>query len=404
MTEPRHDTATVSIEKLVYGGDGLSRTGEGVVLTPYTLPGETVEVQLRERRGGLTRAVPLAVRDPHPARTTPSCPYFGRCGGCQYQHSEYAFQATQKAEILREVLERVGKLHVDVPIDVVTGDPWQYRNRSQFHIQGDAIGYHERDSHRLVGITHCPISSPKVNEVLAALLAMLPDRRFPRFVRSLEVFTNESDVHIGIRETEQPVARRFFDWCAERIPGFVEGALDYPALGEHFRVSGDSFFQVNRFLVDELVAATLDGLEGETAFDLYAGVGLFSLALARRGFRVQAVETGPSAVRDLKFNARRAGIDVGVSQRPVEEFLLTVESSPDVVIVDPPRAGIGVTAAKTLSALRPRQIVFVACDPSTLARDLVPLIASGYVIRRLAMVDLFPHTLHLESVVLLQRP
>jgi 23S rRNA (uracil1939-C5)-methyltransferase len=229
---------------------------------------------------------------------------------------------------------------------------------------------------------------------------MARDHRWPRFMRALEIFSDERQVQINVLETDRPVARRFFDWCGTEIDGVVEGALDYE---DHFRVSSNSFFQVNRFLLDQLVEATLGDAEGDTAADLYAGVGLLSLPLARRFREVTAVESGAGAVRDLQFNAGRSGLsNLRALQQTAEEHLAQLEKAPDFLVVDPPRAGLGKAVVKRLGELKPRQLVIVACDPATLARDLAGLLAAGYRIERMALLDLFPQTYHLETVVSLR--
>jgi 23S rRNA (uracil1939-C5)-methyltransferase len=226
---------------------------------------------------------------------------------------------------------------------------------------------------------------------------MLRDQRWPRFVRSLEVFTDERQVQLNVLDTVRPVARRFFEWCAEEIPGLVAGALDYEG---RFRVSGNSFFQVNRFLPGRLVEAAIDGRSGETAVDLYAGVGLFSLPLAERFGQVTAVESGRAAAADLQFNAERAGLaNVAVKQQTAEEFLAAAEKAPDSVLLDPPRSGMGKAVVRRLVELRPPRVIIVSCDPATLARDLAALTAGGFRIDRMTLVDLFPQTFHLETVV-----
>ncbi len=256
-------------------------------------------------------------------------------------------------------------------------------------------------SHNMCAIDQCPIASPKLNQAIAILIRMLHDPKWPRMVRSLELFTDETGVQLNLTETDRPVARRFFDWCGENIPGLVDGALDYNG---RYRVSRGSFFQVNRFLLDRLVEAAIQGAEGDSAFDLYAGVGLFAPALASRFRQVTAVESGSGAVRDLQFNAERAGLsNVRAEARMVEEFLQEQESPADFVLLDPPRAGLGKAVVRRLVELQSRQMALVACDPSTLARDLSALVAGGYEVVRMAMVDLFPQTYHLEAVVLLQR-
>jgi 23S rRNA (uracil1939-C5)-methyltransferase len=368
-----------------------------VVLTPFVLPGERVRVESRQEKPGLVRAETLDVLEPAPERAVAPCPYFGRCGGCHYQHAPYEYQLSLKRQILVEELRRLGRIEPPEPIAVLSGEPWGYRNRAQFHIENGQLGYREARSHKLCAIERCPIGSPRINEMIATLLRMLRDPRWPRFVKSLEVFTDERQVQLNVLDTARPVARRFFEWCAEEIPGLVSGALDYE---ERFRVSGNSFFQVNRFLPDRLVEAAVDGAEGEAAIDLYAGVGLFTLPLARRFQSVTAVESGRAAVADLQFNAERAGLaNVAAEQRTAEDFLAALEKAPDFVLLDPPRAGVGKAVVRRLIELRPPRVTIVSCDPATLARDLAALTAGGFRIEGMTLVDLFPQTFHLETVV-----
>jgi 23S rRNA (uracil1939-C5)-methyltransferase len=392
----------VEVDKLVYGGDGLSRVNGQVALTPFVLPGERAQVVVEERKPGLLRTRLVEVRSPAPQRVEPPCPYFGRCGGCHYQHAVYEAQLEAKRAILIEVLARVGKITAPERIQVISGEPWEYRNRSQFHVRGSELGYQEAGSHRLCAIDRCPISSPKLNTIIDVFRGMLRDSRWPRFIRSLEAFTNERDVQINVRESDRPVARRFFDWCAERIPGYTPSAVEYPAAGFLYRVGPRSFFQVNRHLVDALVAAALDGLQGEDALDLYAGVGLFSLPMAARFGEVTSVESGSGAVRDLIFNLERAGLPVRVEQNTAEKYLHTLERPPACVLLDPPRAGLGKAVVRRLLELGPLEIVLVACDPATLARDLRLLLDGGYSLIRITLADLFPQTFHLETVVRLK--
>ena len=387
----------MTVEKLVYGGDGLARLDGRVVFAPYVLPGERVRVRPEREKPGLVKAATEAVLEPSAERVAAPCPYFGRCGGCHYQHAGYEYQLAMKRHILVEELRRLGKIEPPAEIAVVAGEPWGYRNRAQLHVENGRLGYREARSHKLCAIGHCPISSPKVNQTLATLAGMLRDSRWPRFVRGIEIFSDEGAVQLNVLETERPVARRFFEWCAEKIPGMVEGALDYDG---RFRVSRNSFFQVNRFLLEKLVDTALEGAEGESALDLYAGVGLFALAMAKRFRQVTAVESGSVAVRDLQFNAERAGLgNVAAKVAAAEGFLEKLETAPDWVLLDPPRAGLGKAVVRRLAELKPRAVTIVACDPATLARDLAGLAAAGYGIERMTMVDLFPQTFHLETVV-----
>jgi 23S rRNA (uracil1939-C5)-methyltransferase len=392
----------LTIEKLVYGGEGLGRADGRVVLVPNVLPGERVLVEPTTQKGGLLRARVAEVRSASNGRVEPACPYFGRCGGCHYQHSTYELQLEVKRSIVRETLLRVGKIEAPKEIVTISGKPWGYRNRAQFHVSGRGIGYLEANSHRLCPITSCPICSPRVNEALAALIGMMRDARWPNFLRSIEVFTNETETQLNVLESERPVAKRFFDWCAGTIPGFVTGLLDYPAAGFTYRAASGSFFQVNRFLIDELVRAAIGEATGDKALDLYAGVGLFSLPLARRFSSVTSVESGTTAVRDLRFNAERAGSPVEIVQSATEDFLKNLEAAPDFVLADPPRTGLGKAVVARLAELKPHRITIVSCDPATLARDLPGLLEAGYRIERLTMADLFPQTFHIETVAELE--
>jgi 23S rRNA (uracil1939-C5)-methyltransferase len=385
------------VEKLVYGGEGLGRLEGRAVLAPFLLPGERARVRSVAEKPGLLRAALLDVLDAAPERVAPPCPYFTRCGGCHYQHAPYEMQLRLKRAILEDQLLRIGKIQAP-PIEVVAGEPWGYRNRVQLHISKGALGYRESQSRKLCPIEKCPIASPAINAAIAILREMLADKRWPGFLRSIELFTNETEMQLNVLETEHPVARRFFDWCAERIPGLVSGALDYPAADHTWRVSGGSFFQVNRFLIGRLVETALDGAEGQRALDLYAGVGLFSLALARRFASVTAVESGARAAGDLRFNAERAGLALRVEKTDAEVWLEQLDAAPDFVLLDPPRAGIGKRMVARLAQLRPPRLALVSCDPATLARDLSGLLAAGYRIDRLTLVDLFPQTYHLETV------
>ena len=392
----------LTIEKLVYGGEGLSRIDGEVIFTPFVLPGEVVQVAPPTSKKHAQRANLLGVTTPSLDRVDAPCPIFGECGGCHYQHIDYPAQLRYKRGILTETLRRGAKLEfAEADISVISGDAWGYRNRSQFHIENGKVGYRQMRSQTLVPATHCPISSPKINEALARLNKMAKDRRWPRFLTSLEVFTDETQVQWNVLESTQPVAKHFFDWLAAEVPGTVPGALDYEVNGDVFSIAGNSFFQVNRSLVGCLADLAIGDETGGSAWDLYAGAGLFSVPLARKFGTVTAVESGRAA-DDLQRNTRRAGVEVDSIRQNTEAFLVEANEAPDFVLADPPRAGLGANAVTRLLELGPKKIVIVACDPSTLARDLAGLKAR-YEIERLTMVDLFPQTFHIETIVELTR-
>jgi len=383
---------SVTIEKWVYGGEALARRDGRVVLAPFVLPGETVRL---EADNGIHARL-AEVLNPAPERVAPPCPLFTRCGGCHYQHAPYDFQLARKVEILREQLRRVGKIEYTGEIETISGPPLGYRNRAQFHILDGSIGYLAPRSHTLVPVAgECPISSPRLNQALADMRSRLNDPRFPHFVHSLEIFTHEADVQINALETDRPVARSFYEWCGSTV------AIDYPTSCGTFRVSPRSFFQVNRFLIEPLVDAALYQAEGKSALDLYAGVGLFAVPLARRFEKVIAVESSVTAARDLEVNAARAEVRLETERARVEDFLRSFAETPEFVLADPPRAGLDKAVVAQLERLAPPRITLVSCDPATLARDVAGL--TSYRIERLTLVDLFPQTYHLETIAQLVR-
>lgn len=380
----------LTIEKLVYGGDGLARADRHVVLTPFVLPGETVRAEITRVKNDLLHGKLVEVVSAARARVDPPCPYFYRCGGCHYQHAAYEYQLEQKSQILREALRRVGKIDYQGEIEVVSGEPWHYRNRTQLHIRNGSIGYFEAGSRKLCGIDHCPISSPRINDAIAWLSRELARHR--SVSASIEVFTNETDLQVNV---------------LDRVPASVltafrslgtSGPIEYGP----FRVSRNSFFQVNRFLVGKLVEAAVSDAKGETAVDLYAGVGLFAARLAEQFRSVVAVEPGNSAFGDLAFNMDRAGLRVAAEHKTAEHYLANLERAPDLVVADPPRAGLGKVVIRELIRLRAAYVTVVSCDPATLGRDLGPLLLNGYRIYGITLVDLFPQTFHMETVVKLR--
>ena len=368
---------TLTIDKLVYGGNGLARLEGKVVLTPFVLPGEVVRVEIERAKNDLWRGRLLEVLQPSPLRVTPGCPYFQRCGGCQYQHIDYPFQLEQKREILREALQRVGKIDFAGEIGAISGEPWHYRNRVQLHIENGAVGYFGQGSRDLCAIDHCPIASPKLNETIGRIKAH-------RASTAVELFTNETDVQVNVLDR---VPR-------PELTALASLGVTTPIEYSGFRVSRNSFFQVNRCLIDRLVECAIADAKGEWAVDLFAGVGLFSVKLAERFIKVTAVESGGSAFRDLTHNFSQATVNANV-----EDYLAGLNETPDFVLADPPRAGLGKLVVKELARIRAPRLTIVSCDPATLARDLQGLLAENYRIAKITLVDLFPQTFHLETVV-----
>jgi 23S rRNA (uracil1939-C5)-methyltransferase len=418
----------VSIEKMVYGGEGLARTAEGVLLVPLVLPGERASVQLEERRQGVRRGRLLQVLEPSADRIPAECPYFARCGGCHYQHIRYERQLQVKQDILKECFERVGKIRLEVPIAVLPSEPWQYRNRTRFQIHKESsrfeIGYFELLSHRLCPIEHCPVSSPAINDVLGKFCQGAGAACFPEGDAELELFASDTGqammATVYSSEAAPPVFGEALQstipqitsvcWRRQRsnretakIHTWGNGSIAYHVGEFHYRVGHESFFQTNRFVLDDFIRAAVGDLEGKRALDLYAGVGLFTIPLARRFEKVAAVESHPASARDLESNVGVVGARARAYRLTAEKFLATASPGWEVIVADPPRSGLNRLVLEHLCRLRPRLFVYISCDPATQARDLATLIRAGYGIRSVHLVDLFPQTFHVESVVHMER-
>ena len=422
----------LKIEKLVYGGDGLGHESGATVFVPYVLPGETVVAAPVETKKKFVRARLEKVAAPSQERIAAPCPYFSVCGGCNYQHIPYEAQLTYKTEILRETLRRIGRVDWSGEITTHASPPYGYRNRAQWKIRsrdrGEAsskknfeIGYFRANSTALCPIEQCPIVSPLLERSLKALGAALVAGELPRELREIEVFADSSDAKLLLNATFAGFPARadeyaakfralvpeiesllFHDPARERMELDGQGFVTCEAAGAQFRVGHFSFFQVNRFLTDELVATVVGDTSGAAACDLYAGVGLFSVPLARRFRQVIAVESNPAAVRDLESNAAQAtGITVRTAE--VERAIERIKDKLDLIVLDPPRAGLEPGAAARLARMGAQRIMYVSCEPPTLARDLAGMLQGGYEIRSVDLFDLFPQTFHMETVVKLER-
>lgn len=421
----------LTIEKMVYGGEGLARLPDGkAVFLPFVLPGEEVTATLAREKSSFARAVADQVVKPSAHRVEPKCPYFASCGGCHYQHSSYSAQLEFKRAILRETLQRNAKFEWKHEIKTHSADQWNYRNRTRMKVHGGtdfAIGYHRLASHDLLPVKNCPISSPAINRVLQHVWEMGQRGKVPPGVTEIEFFADHADARMlleiyhaagapGIREFATELHARAADIRgtaifaetasgARKAPQLKEilgnSALQYQVGEASFRVSAGSFFQTNRHLVRELAQTVISDFFGKIALDLYAGVGLFANHLAKRFEQVFAVESSPASAADLQANALKNVVPVRAT---IEQFLpRCLNMNPEVVVVDPPRAGLGARASQLLSALRVKRIVYVACDPATLARDVRFFLDFGYQVEQVHLIDLFPQTFHLESVIRLVR-
>jgi 23S rRNA (uracil1939-C5)-methyltransferase len=431
MTAPA--SQLFQIEKPVYGGAFLARVDGKAVFVPLALPGEKVRARAMQEKRGYATAEVEEIVCAAPERITPACSHFGTCGGCAYQHTDYATQLKFKQAILRETLARGG---VDGPaeIAVLAANPWGYRNRIRLAFDAaGSIGYRGRRSHAVVPVSECPIAAPLLME--AALAFAQTAKTFATALRSTEIalFCNGDETALLASVfVSTPAPARFDEFAralTERLPALTgmelvvesraekhavatqprtvarsgAASLAYRAAGFDYRVDHGAFFQVNRWLVDALVDCVTEGRNGMLAWDLFAGVGLFARKLTETFSRVVAVESAPGAIAALEANLR--GTTAAAVKAETLAFLRSNLNGtpPDLIVVDPPRTGLGTEITALLSQRAAPAIVYVSCDPATLARDLKALVGSGYAIESITLADLFPQTFHLETVVRLRR-
>ena len=436
----------VTIERVVFQGSGLGRLPDGrVVFVPYTAPGDEAEIEIAEARDDYVRAELVRVHTPALVRAVPPCRYFGTCGGCQWQHLTYASQLEWKRNILRELLARVGKL-IDVPVSapIAPAGPWEYRARAQFKVFAGSrlhIGFHQRETHRVVDIDRCPLLDARLNRVLGVLRRMR-DPALPKlFPRLREIWVavgagaatgtgaGEAIVSLFARAQDRAAIRLLFhriqtevptlqgvvllDGDPRQHPRFVDrhghGAI-VEQVGDHrFRVDATAFFQVSGRAAETLTRLVMEGAAPtgtERVLDLYGGVGTFTVPLARLAREVVGVEANPAAAADAVHNLHSNGCPgARIVQAQAEQALpaLAQEGPWDLIILDPPRQGASRRVLDAITAMAVPRLVYVSCDPSTLARDLGVLVPAGYRCTALTPVDLFPQTFHLESVAVLER-
>lgn len=404
------ETFQVTPTKFIYGGEALARLPDGrAVFVPYALPDEEVRIRVTEDKERYARGEIVEVLDPSPERTEPTCLHFGRCGGCHYQHMPYPAQLQAKENILRDQLQRIGGLS-DPPVreTVPSPSPWHYRNHIQFHVtESGELGYKEFRSDRIFAVQECHLPE----EVIDLIWPVLDVEHIPGLDRvRLRSGEQEDDV-VLVLESSDPAPIEFqVDLPVSAVhqgPGgeMVLSGDDFTIIDVHgfpFVVSTGSFFQTNIALTELLVDHVYDLAEPEqemTVLDVYSGVGLFSVFFAREVKRVIGVESSPSAADDYMHNLSEFE-NVELYEAAAEEVLPHLELQPEIILVDPPRAGLDPAALDGILHLVPAALIYVSCDPATLARDAKRLHKGGFEMKECTPFDMFPQTYHIESVSL----
>jgi len=430
------NTVLVQIDKLVHGGKGLAHDGAMAVFVEGVLPGEAVRIQLERVKKGYAEGRLLEVVTPSPDRTAAPCPVYGRCGGCQLQHASAAAQLELKRDILKETLVRLGGLtDVDVPPLIASPEVYGYRHRARLAVvtpkgKTASLAYHEEGSHRLVPIAACPLLAPRLNEAVAHLNRTLAGSgMMAALIQEVRLGYSVATGKLVIQYEAERCTRRQAEGWFERVRTGLAGlkgqmmtvgrglqqrrwvdgetVLIEQVAGLRLRCSDRSFVQANRRLNETLVETVTNwALTGQEraplrVLELYAGIGNFGLPMARGGALVTLVEANPAALADARYNARVNHVGRCRFRKGPAEAILEAGTPDeyDLVLMDPPRTGLSKEALTGLLRLRPHRLVYLSCDPPTLGRDLRAMREAGYRVTRLQGFDMFPQTMHIETLV-----
>ena len=381
----------VDVERLLPGGLGLAHEAGKTIFVSLAAPGDRVRVTVDREQGNILFTSITEILTPSPMRIEPPCPYFGLCGGCDFQQLTYEAQLISKAEIIRDCLRRIAGLKILPDINVQPSREWRYRSRAVWQLDRneETIGYYERGSRKVCDVADCAVLAPELQQTLERVRGT-PWHSIPHDLKHLQGVTGDNGVSLSPEFAE-----------------FRTTELQLKLGEDVYTFNAEAFFQINQELLGPLLDFALKDARGETAVDLYCGVGLFTLPLARSFKHVFGVESNPVATRFARQNVNRAGLDQArIITATVSEWITDAtlgDGRCDFVLLDPPRAGAESAVIKGILKLEPSQISYVSCDPATLARDLKKLIAGGYEIHSIAAFDLFPQTHHVETVVRLSR-
>jgi 23S rRNA (uracil1939-C5)-methyltransferase len=391
---------TLELTGFAHGGSAVGRAPDGrVAFVAYGIPGERVVAEVTAETPSYIEATTVRVLEASPARVAPPCQYFGACGGCQLQHIAYAEQLRLKTGVVREQLQRIGRFE-DAPVREMLGmsgpdGPWAYRNHMRFTVRRDGeVGFMQRGTHRFLRIDRCLIAHDEVNRILGRL----QERTYG---------TRQASVRIGERTGEVLVQPRL-QWRPGRSTHVPSGQQHFheELLGERYRVSAPAFFQVNTQQAEVLATLVLERLlerRPRVVVDAYSGVGTFARLLASRVDYVLAIEGQAAAGDDAEVNLGEWP-NVTRLVGDVEALLPGLDPAPDALVIDPPRAGVTRGVLDAIVASTTKRVVYVSCEPSTLARDLRILVDAGFELVEVQPVDMFPHTQHIECVSVLDRP
>ena len=409
----------VKIEKVVFGGKGLARLDDKVCFVPFVLPDEEVEVEVVKEKKSLCEGVPKKLLKTSEYRREAPCPYYTLCGGCDFQHITYEKQVQLKEEILKETFSRLAKENVELTKTVPSPQEFYYRNRVQFKHDGKNFGFFKPDSNDVIDIDECLIADERINQLIPVLKRFVDPS-----VKEVHVFVSpdgkalvkfiidrnfELDFDTFVEERPVSIAGVGIYRGNRRLKIFGKNFVFYKVGKFNFRVSIDSFFQVNRFQVENFINEVVEEVPSDknlTVGDLFCGVGTLSIPVAKKVKKVFGVEISKSAIKDANYNARINNVNnVSFYEVSADRAIDVIYGhNPDILIVDPPRTGLAKKLIEKINQLsKLKKIIYVSCNPTTLARDYNLLKEGGFKLTKLKMIDMFPQTHHIESIAVLDR-
>lgn len=381
----------VEIERILPGGVGLAHAEGMTLFVSLAAPRDLVRVEIDRIRGKIAFASIREILKPSPLRVEPPCPYFGRCGGCDFQQLGYEDQLEAKLEIIRDCLHRIARIEHPPEIKIHPSPaPWAYRSRANWQVDPGLkqLGYFERGSRRICDVEYCAVLEPELQQALQALRKALPD--LPGGLREISATVGDEGLSV-----KPPLA------------GFETVEVSRRIGAESYLFSAAAFFQTNYGLLEPLVLAAIADDTGEVAIDLYSGVGLFTIPLGRRFKHVTAIESNPISTSFARKKIRHAQLpNVEIVTANVAHWFSRQTAAPgpvDLILLDPPRTGAENNVIAGILNSGAGRISYVSCDPATLARDLKKLIAGGYLVDSIQAFDMFPQTHHIEAVTRLIR-
>jgi 23S rRNA (uracil1939-C5)-methyltransferase len=377
----------VTIERILPGGVGLAHSDGKTIFVSLAASGDRVRIKIDREQGNLQFASIVEIIEPSQDRIEPPCPYFGRCGGCDFQQLNYGAQLTAKREIIRDCFHRIARLELPELEIVPSPATWRYRARATWQLDQEeqAVGYYERGSRRVCDVVDCAVLVPELQQTLEQLRTTSPSE-VPPDLKHLDVVIGDNGVSV-----------------APEFAEFRTTELELTIDEESYSYNAEAFFQINQSLLQQLLQFALNKISGTTALDLYCGVGLFTLPMARKFERVTGVESNSVATRFARRNLQRAQLsNVDIVTANVTDWIrasLGKTKQVDFVLLDPPRAGAESAVINGILNMKPASICYVSCDPATLSRDVKKLMAGGYEVQSIKGFDMFPQTHHVETVV-----